>query len=334
MNGKISVVIPAYNASKYIGKMLLSLSKQTYRNFEVVLVDDGSTDDTLEVVKKSQCLFDGSLKIVAKKNGGVSQARNLGIQIATGEFIVFVDADDTVENNYLHLLVSPLKENTGVDLSIIGYYSEFDNGKLKYKTTGQAMEMSYKVAIYNSFILFEYEGYPWNKMYRTSVIKKYNLRFNEQIAVCEDLLFFIEYTMHVKKVSYNPASMYHYLLHEDSTINSRDIGNYFSESALTELQAYKLMEKIVPDDLKKIHEIMLTRQTWTNSYLSRLIFAAPNQTDLKLTEQYKKMRAFQKKNALYFLKYAKYDLSHKTLFILNIISPRLVRFLDMKRKRS
>ncbi|VDG17579.1 glycosyltransferase [Lactobacillus fermentum IFO 3956] [Lactiplantibacillus mudanjiangensis] len=332
MGEKISVVIPAYNASKYIGDMLTSLSKQSYEDFEVILIDDGSTDDTFKVGKKYQDLFGKKLRLVEQKNGGVSKARNLGIDLAIGKFLVFVDADDVVERDFLKKLIEPFSKNSEIDLSIIGYFSEFDNGDLKYKTSGKKVKYSSEEALYNAFILFNYEGYPWNKMYCTKTIKENKLRFNEQIAVCEDLLFFVTYVLKIKKVYYNPTPMYHYILRESSAINGRSLGKRFPMKALSELKAYDLMGQNIPDNLKGVHQILLTRQIWTNSYLSRLIYAAPNKKDSVLIEQYKKMRSFQRKHALFFLKRAKYNFPHKALFMINILCPRVISILDIKRR--
>lgn len=331
MGKKVSVVIPAYNASNYITNLLTSISQQTFNDFEVLVIDDGSTDETISKVECFRDVLGDKLILKSQKNSGVSKARNLGISLATGDLIVFVDADDVLEKDYLKQMIIPFDQDKSIGVSIIGYYSEYDDGKLKYKTSGDTQHFSYDEAIYNAFILFEYEGYPWNKMYRMDVLKKNKIKFNEHISICEDLLFFVEYTLKVTNVVYNPRPLYHYILHNDSTINGRSVGHRFNKNALSELDAYELMRNEVPNSLKKAQKIMLTRQVWTNSYLSRLIFSAPNFNDSDLIDSYRKMRSYQKKYLVFFLRYAKYNFSHKLFFILNLIFPKLIRCLDKKR---
>ena len=96
----ISIIVPAYNASKYIEKCLNSILSQTYKNFEIIVVNDGSTDNTLDILKKCSEQSD-KIKIVAQKNKGVSAARNNGLEHAKGQYIAFVDADDTLEQEFL-----------------------------------------------------------------------------------------------------------------------------------------------------------------------------------------------------------------------------------------
>ena len=101
---KISIIIPAYNAAKYIKRCVMSLKNQTYKNIEIIVINDGSTDNTLDIIN------DLDIIVIDKENGGVSSARNMGLDRCTGDYIIFVDADDYVEKNYLEDIVNVINE--------------------------------------------------------------------------------------------------------------------------------------------------------------------------------------------------------------------------------
>lgn len=210
MKSKVSIIVPIYNAEKKIEKSINSLINQSYKNIEIILIDDGSTDESLEICEKLKNK-DDRIKVYSKKNGGVSSARNYGISKSNGKYICFVDSDDTVENDFCEILVKKIEKDNS-DLSCC-YYNVINNDNMDKITKN-----IYKNNSDNKYIMIfkNYKGFLWNKLYKKDIIDKYNLKLNEDISMCEDLLFNFQYLEKCNKVSYCNESAYNYFTNDNS----------------------------------------------------------------------------------------------------------------------
>jgi len=181
----ISVIIPAYNAEKTLGKCIESILAQNYTNFELIVVDDGSKDRTAAICD-DYASRDPRVKVIHKENGGVGAARDSGLEVAQGEFIAFVDSDDTVKVQYLYNLYENVSD--GVDL-VISNASVFKYGKW------QGEKYTPVVAKDNNFDEIFVKNIlhtsPWSKLYRTSVIRENNITFPVDMAIGEDAVFLL-----------------------------------------------------------------------------------------------------------------------------------------------
>ncbi len=204
----ITVVLSVYNTGKYLHKAMDSLLNQSFKDYEIIIVDDGSTDGSSETCEKEAENRPG-VRVFHKKNGGLSSARNYGIEHAEGQFIIFPDPDDWVEPDYLEKLVDIRKRN-GAELSICGHYDEMD-GKTRIWNKGaspcvldnsKAMEILMKPSAFC--------GYAWNKLYDLDVIRKNGLRFDTELGMVQDLHFAVRYFQHIRTVAYDPVPLYHY----------------------------------------------------------------------------------------------------------------------------
>ncbi len=216
---KISVIIPMYNCEGKVSGIISDLKKQTYSNFEAVLIDDGSTDSTYRVSVES-CKDDKRFKIFRTKNNGPGSARNFGISKISGEYFRFIDADDRINEESLELLIRPILNDISIDLVI---------GKVKYSRNAWQSNQVGKLD-FDSFIkdfsndfFGEYYGFSTNKVYRKKIIDKYNLKMSEDLRWCEDYLFNLEYYSYIKNVYYVPKEMYHYVIAEGSLASQVDI---------------------------------------------------------------------------------------------------------------
>ena len=187
MNNKISVIVPVYNAEKGLNICLDSLKKQTYKNFEVILINDGSTDksgDICDIYTKK----DDRFKVVHSKNSGVSSARNKGLDICTGDYIIFVDSDDEVKNNMLEEMLYYLLQSEA-DVIITGITFVKDGKKVKDILPPKHGRFDLDIWEYickdNSGMF----GYVSNKMYKSCIIKDNYIRFDEDKKIQEDLDF-------------------------------------------------------------------------------------------------------------------------------------------------
>ena len=226
---KVSIVVPVYNAEEYIAECLEAIIKQSYKNIEIILINDGSSDKSGEICDRYANL-DNRIQVIHNKNYGVSYSRNCGIEIATGEYILFIDSDDIVEKEYVEILIKEIICNK-CDVSICGYEKiDIINNK----------QVSFLIRGYNDvfcgilkrdyYILEPFLLTPWGKLYRTKVIKKYNIRFPEDCKIAEDQIFNYTYLNFVKKYVYINKPMYKYFLRNMYSLTSnRNIENFYSE---------------------------------------------------------------------------------------------------------
>jgi glycosyltransferase involved in cell wall biosynthesis len=192
---KVSIIVPVYNAEKYIDDCVNSILNQTYSNIEVILVNDGSTDKS-GLICDNYAELDNRVKVIHQKNSGPSIARNVGITVSTGDYIQFADADDLLEKDMTKILVKHMFEN--VQLVICGYQSIYllENKKSSNLRYPQYLG-SYSMVEFNQYFgNLYFEGFinsPCNKLYIAKLIKNNNLEFPKNINMGEDLLFNLEY---------------------------------------------------------------------------------------------------------------------------------------------
>ena len=205
----VSVIVPVYNIKEYVGKCLDSLARQDYGNLEVVMVDDGSTDGSSEVCDE-YVGRDKRFRVVYKENGGLSEARNVGINEAKGELICLVDGDDRVRDNFVSELVLALETN-GADIAVCGFNKEHPANKV---TTGEQAAIDLLVKQENMEIV------AWNKIYRKSIFVDNNIWYPVGKKY-EDTLTTYKLLAAAGKVAYTSKSLYIYNdAREGSIMNS------------------------------------------------------------------------------------------------------------------
>lgn len=216
----ISVIIPVYNALETMRRCIDSVLNQSIKNYEIVLVDDGSTDGSETI-----CDYYGrqpNITVVHKKNGGLGSARNAGIDAAKGKYICFVDSDDYVRSDYLKSMYKEMKKD-GVGIAIAGYTLRRGNFAIDYspqRSSGMYSGREYyrillQYARGNSILYF-----AWNKMFDKSVIVEYGLRFLDRHCA-EDMLFNAQYFQHIHKISIVKECEYVYIVGNRNSLSSR-----------------------------------------------------------------------------------------------------------------
>lgn len=188
---RISIIVPVYNAEQYLERCLDSVLKQSIEEFELILVNDGSNDNSLYICQK-YAAEDSRIKIIDQDNTGVSSARNKGLSIATGEYITFLDADDWLSNQYLEKLLASMESNEA-DCVCAGYYI--------VKKWGRRQVVRYIEHVYSSEELVkEFPHFfrtvataPWGKLYKKSIIDQFNIKFPKEIPYGEDTIFNLAY---------------------------------------------------------------------------------------------------------------------------------------------
>lgn len=197
---RISIIMPVYNAEKTIIRAVKSVINQTFKDYELIIINDGSTDDTAEIVKS---IIKSNTKVNFKtiKNSGVSVARNIGIMEATGEYITFLDSDDYYEKNALEVISSYLKDD--IELLIYGHKVVDKDGKV-IKESSLNNQFFIDAKDFRGCVLelikTERLNAPWNKVYKRELIIKNSIHFPEDINIAEDLMFNLDYIKSIKNV--------------------------------------------------------------------------------------------------------------------------------------
>lgn len=215
----VSVIIPAYNIEDYIGRCLDSIISQTYKNLEIIVVDDGSRDRTGEILD-NYAKKDRRIKVIHKENGGVSSARNKGIEVAEGDYIGFIDGDDLIEPEMYKTLVDLLEEENA-DIAHCGYQMVFPDRIDYYHNTGkkkiQTTEEGLKDLLSGEMI----EPGLVNKLYKKELIK--NCRLDETVKINEDLLMNYQLFKLSQKSVYYDITPYSYMIRSSSATGANSL---------------------------------------------------------------------------------------------------------------
>lgn len=212
----VSVVIPAWNAEKTLARTLQSVLSQTVSSLQVIVVDDGSTDDTAAVARRAAGA-DPRVTVVSRENGGVAAARNEGISLCTGKYIRFVDADDTLPPDSMERMVSRAEQD-GADLVIGGYtmyirdLARFRNLENREDTVSCDELLRLLCPHANSY----FYGVLWNKLFRRKEVLSGNVRFTGGLNWGEDFCFVVDYLQHASSVAFLRESLYDYRRQADS----------------------------------------------------------------------------------------------------------------------
>lgn len=214
----VSVIVPVYNAERFLPKCLDSIRGQSWPGLEVWLVNDGSTDGSLALCREAEAA-DRRFHVIDKPNSGVSDSRNAGLAAASGKYVQFVDSDDYLARDATQTLVHTA-ESTGADLVVAHFYRVFEDTQVhqghirdrRVMTRGEYAGEMMKAP--SNF----YYGVLWNKLYRRNMIEAGHLRFQRELSWCEDFLFNLEYLKHVRLAAAVPEPVYYYVRRENSLV--------------------------------------------------------------------------------------------------------------------
>ena len=225
----ISVIIPAYNIAPYIERCIRSILTQTYTDLEILVVNDGSTDETPEICDRL-ALEDKRIRVFHKQNGGVSSARNLALANAKGEYISMIDGDDWIEPNLFEHAITELN-NSNAQVFMFEYFIDSDKSSICHCVKNDSYGIiDTELAIINT--ISSNNRFLWSKIFKAELIK--NTIFDENIILGEDTLFICEIISRANKVVYSPNVYYHYIIRENSAITSE-----FSIKKMTGIVAYR-----------------------------------------------------------------------------------------------
>lgn len=252
MNDLISVVVPVYNAANYLDACLESLCAQDYPDWEAVLVDDGSTDDSPRLCD-AWAAKEPRIRVLHRENGGVSAARNAGIAEAKGELLAFLDSDDRVEPGYLSTLFRTMGDTQ------LGICCVFDESDWNEKICPETVEVKRLRRTPSRYANPVYTNYPCNKLFSVKLIRENDLRFPVGVRRCEDAYFVQDYLLCCDRIGVCADKMYHYDQHDGSAMHRFYTGVCDDELPLMQRQ-YDLFHPEGPESLTPEEEIAF--QKW------------------------------------------------------------------------
>lgn len=323
MKEKISVIVPLYNAENYLKRCIDSIINQTYQNLEIILINDGSTDNTLEIINEYAQKKD-TIIVIDKKNSGVSDSRNLGIEKSTGEYITFIDSDDWLEENAIESLYEQLKKS---NYNIIRgkYIREIEN-----KKSQKAIEkFSYNIEdkekniqrLIDLILSGEMYCYVWLLMIKSNIIKN-KVFFNNKLAMMEDTIFYLDLLLDGNDILFSDSITYHYYLNKKSASQNiqNAYRNYKNALLVNKIFEEKLkMKNIYSEKRKKIFytktSLSIASYIYTTFKYDRRNFKKCYENIINNQEicdilKYAELKNINKQNLyiIKFLKYKKYRL--------------------------
>lgn len=258
-NVKFSFVMPVYNVEKHLKTAIESVLSQTYKNFELILVDDCSPDNCPAICDEYAAKYENIKCIHHEKNRGLSTARNTGLAAVTGDYVTFTDSDDYIDSDMLESVAASLNENAA-DSVIFGVKEEYFNKdnilsktyELKY---GEEKRISSVVDLRQELIKLEektFLGYAWNKFYKIDIIKKNSLSF-EKVALIEDIIFNLRFFENASSVNILNTTSYHYMKRIDGSLTNKFVKDYYALHYRRVSEILTLYKKwdMCTDDIKR-----------------------------------------------------------------------------------
>lgn len=325
---KVSLIIPIYNMEKYLDRCLSTVINQTYKNIEIILVNDGSKDSSLEMCKHYQ-EQDERIIVIDKENGGLSSARNEGLKYVTGDYIMYIDPDDWIDKIAVEKCMQIVTKNDNIDIVVFPYIKEFINNSIKtsfFESDGLFTEKTLEKKIYRRFFgLYEEElRFPdridvlssaWGKLYRSDVIK--GIEFvDTKIIGTEDAWYNINVFAKVKKAYYVDNIYYHYFKDNNTSLTKTYKKDLFEKwSTLYSYMKENIKKEKLPVDFEIAldNRIILNLLTLSlNIVNSNLSFISKYKNLKKLLNQELYVETFKKFSLKYFdLKWKVYYFSCK-----------------------
>lgn len=317
---KVTVIIPAYNVEKYIEKCVRSVIEQTYTNLEIIVVNDGSTDETLSILQKLQT-EDLRIRVLDKVNGGVSAARNSGLDLATGDYVAFIDGDDFWAKDYVEYMLHLVDETK----------SEFCLTTNKFVSKNDKQVSNPQVKTMNSIKATALLLSPdvvvgcWNKIYSKNFLDENNLRFSTELFYGEGLDFITRCAQLAKIVGVGNRRVYYY--RKDNMVSATTKFNIEKcrngEKALFTIKSNLLVQDKIIDTMFNLH--------LANYSLGAMVKIIENKQKKNYKDDYIRYKKYLHKNTPTLIFNSKISLYRKLLLFVGCAAPSLVAFLNSRR---
>lgn len=314
----ISLVIPIFNMKQFLPRCMEKFLRQK-GDYEIILIDDGSTDGSRELCDWYASEYSALVRVVHKENGGLSSARNTGIDAAQGEYVTFPDPDDWVELNFIERLTT-LQEQYTPDLLCIGHYIDFDNQSVSANERQPLKQMNKNQAQKALLIPPSMNGFAWNKLYHMDIIQSHQLRFLDDVGTTEDLDFAYRYLQFCKKIIFSPEDrLYHYYQRNGAATHSG-----FSQKKVEAIRTY---EKIIATATDK-EMIRAAEEEICNTAIN-LVWSF-RESHIEDEEIWRQLRQYLGQHLKYYCTSQRYGIGRKVQAILAYYTPKLYVYLKRR----
>lgn len=311
------MIIPVYNGERFIDGLTKSLKKQSiFTDLEIILVNDGSIDNSLKVLREFEKENDNVI-IIDKINGGVSSARNAGIEKASSDYIAFLDIDDYIDNDYFETLLN----YSNYDLVSSGYIAEYNDKSIINKSK-EKIVFSNNFELMKNYFTGNMDINSVSKLYKKELIS--NIRFDEKLKYSEDRLFVFEYLLNCNNLCIIPEAKYHYVIHNDSAVRKQ-----FNDNMFKSIEVVETITSMVKERMPELYEYAKSYEIDSKCRLLSGLYS------FRVTKKYNKQKKSLSKDIGKYsvLKKKKYSSrKHFLAFILIRISPRIYNFVKIKMK--
>lgn len=278
----ISVIIPVYNSAPYLRKCLDGVLKQTYKDLEIICVDDGSTDNSVEILKQV-AEEDSRVKYLLQENAGAAAARNMGLTIARGDYIAFVDSDDIVEPEMYEVLLN-LASEYAADISHCGYRKVYSDDTVREVLgTKQLLVQSSEEALRCLLTGQHFTGGVWNKLYAAHLLT--DVRFDTGLTINEDILFNVEAFLQANRVVFLDLPLYHYYDHAGSACNRTSNLKKCQDGVVVAQKTLNICKETAVERYAKVR----LHSSLCNLYREQLMQGIPKEIKLQTREQLRKV---------------------------------------------
>lgn len=289
---KISVVVPVYNVEKYLHKCVDSIIDQTYKNLEIILVDDGATDMSGKICDE-YLEKDSRIKVIHKINGGLSDARNTGMGQAQGKYIIFIDSDDYIDENMLMTLYTNLTESKA-DMAVCGIWNVYQEQKWAQCEQREKFVCDNVEALRLLMIGEKIPGSICNKLLKWEIASQFRFQVGKHY---EDVFFHTDMMPSIQSVSVDTTPLYYYV-HREGSITTRN----FDKTAMDIIEAYERNYQMIQSKYPQISDVAKFRAQWANFVVMDRMMESETYWEYA---EYKQVKAALKKNVLsiFFSKY-------------------------------
>ena len=316
---EISIIVPIYNVEQYLRKCVDSILAQTFTDFEVILVDDGSPDNSGAICDEYAKL-DSRVRVIHKENGGLSDARNAGIEIAKGKYLGFVDSDDFIDKDMYEILYNAFSV-ADIDMSIVGYYDQYGDYILNTDKDIEDFKVIDNIQAVEEILKGrKLTANVWNKLYKKELFQ--HIRFPKDV-IAEDAFVIIELLLLVNKVGVDTKLKYHYMHRKESITSAK-----FNPKDIDTVSAWQYNYNLIKTNIPSLISDAYARVMWANFFvIDKLAIVKRTQREDKY---YKEIKLTLIKNFLKIIKSKNFTFNRKISFLTLLFSNRLYSYLVKK----